>query len=101
MSYESNQTIYKITRILDEASLSVDSTAATSYTLSNNLQWITFQNSGSSPVWMGSASIDPDNKRGYEMLPKSGFTYAQILEEFNVYFKCVSGASSTISIIKG
>ena len=101
MSKESGFTIYKVTQLADEAPISV-TTSATAYTMPVGIGYIYFQNSGTTPVWLGGASIDADTKRGVEILPKAMFGFENILESCKIYFQCTTAASTgTISLIKG
>lgn len=57
-------------------------------------RWL--QNNGGSDVWIGDANVDPANKRGYKIVPNSGFVVAGNCA-FTV--KTPAGTTSTLSIL--
>ena len=101
MSMPAGLTMHKVLNIDDEVAISVVAASATSYTLDAANAWVTFQNVGSTNVWLGGSTVDPDNNRGYKIAAGDAFAFCNILEAFTVYFRCETGDSGTISVIKG
>ncbi len=88
-----------ISAIADEAKISVDSAGATSYTITAGKKGVNFQNTGTSIVWYGGSTIDPENLRGNKLFPNQSLTYKNVNQKFVIYFKCGSGETSTISSV--
>lgn len=87
--------------LVDVAAISVTDSSAASHTVSSGKSNVLFQNVGTSPVWMGGSTVDPDNTRGYQILPKAGYAWPSVKSNFKAYFKCATGDSSTISVVEG
>ena len=98
----SSGTIFKlVSAVTDSAKIDVSDASATAHTITSGKSLLYFVNSGSTIVWWGGSTIDPDNSRGAPLLPLQGFVFENVAPGFKVYFKCTTGLSGTISIIEG
>lgn len=90
-----------ISSVTDSAKISVTDSSATAHTITSGKSLLYFINTGSTIVWWGGSTIDPDNSRGAPLTPLQGFVFENVSPGFKVYFKCAAGISGTISIIEG
>ena len=100
MSKSWDSATYKISALKDEPALDITDSPL-KYTLNDDNAFVSFQNNGDSPVWIGGSSVDADTKRGHVLYPTDSQSWEIILEEVYFYFQCATGETSTISIIKG
>lgn len=100
MSITAGMTLHKVLNLDDEAKIDVTASRQ-KYTLNAANAWISFQNTGTTNVWMGGPNMDADTSRGYKLFPGASFIFEQILEAFVIYFECEGAETGTISLIKG
>lgn len=97
-SWNSND--YKFSVLHDEAAISITSTA-TKYTLDSNYGFLSFQNVGTTEVWIGGPNVSADNSRGHKLNPGDSISFGNVLEGVVCHLVTKTGETGTISIIKG
>ena len=83
-----------------QAAQAVDDSSAVSITITANNKGFIFQNVGNGLVWFGDSSVDPSANVGCILLPKAMMMFRNAASDFEVYFKCPSGGSTTVGILE-
>lgn len=91
--------LYKVGAMSDVAAISVTDSAI-SHTITANKRTILFQNQGTQACYCGGSTVDANNNRGYELLPKASLQFENTTNEFKVYFVCATSGTTTIGVIE-
>ncbi len=82
----------------DVAKLAVTDGSAVSHTVTTGKRGVVFMNVGAKLCWMGGSTVDATNQRGVIVLPRVYFIFRQVASDFQVFFQCETGDSTTIGI---
>jgi len=86
--------------ITDQVKVSVTDSAATSASVTIGKKGVDLMNVGTAECWFGGSTVDPANSRGIKLLPNAVITVRETKNDFQIYFKCASGLSTTIGIVE-
>ena len=74
--------------------------SATSHTITSGKKGVAFQNQGANICFYGGSTVDMDNNRGWELIPKTGVMFESCSSGFKVYFRCASGNTTDVGVVE-
>lgn len=86
--------------VTDVPKVSVTDSAATSLSITIGKKGVDMMNVGTDECWFGGSTVDPANSRGIKLLPNAVITVRETTNDFQIYFKCASGLSTTIGVVE-
>lgn len=80
--------------------LSVTDSATASHSLTAGKRAVSYMITGSSICWYGGSDVNPATNLGHVLSVRFLLMFRQVSSDHILYFKCASGASTTVSIIE-